>query len=105
MKKMIANPYLSALSLNAITFIIFHAYTKSNIKTNLLIHPEKPSKIYKILQAQLMSDYSDVLLIIVKSVMELKRLFSQQKQVNASNVQNLITKSQNACQIQSFLRL
>lgn len=105
MKKMIINPYSNVLLLSVTTFIIFHVFTKNNMKTNSLILPEKQFKTSKFLQVQQMLSYLDVLLIIVKSVMEQNKQYLLLKQVNASSALKHIMKSQNACQLLNSSKL
>ena len=105
MKKMIINPYSNVLLLSVTTFIIFHAFTKNNMKTNSLILREKQFKTSKFLQVQQMLSYLDVLLIIVKSVMEQNKQYLLLKQVNVSSALKHIMKSQNACQLLNSAKL
>ena len=105
MKKMIINPYPNVLLLSVTTFIIFHVFTKNNMKTNSLILPEKQFKTSKFLQVQQMLSYLDVLLIIVKSVMEQNKQYLLLKQVNALSALKHIMKSQNACQLLNSSKL
>lgn len=98
-KNKIKDLSLSVQLLNVTISITFLVYIKKIMKINLHIRQEKQFKMLKILHYQLILNYSDVLHIIAENVMVQKKLYLQQKQVNALSVLKHIMKNRNACHL------